>query len=332
MSDHSCPVVPVTLSPHPNADKLAMVHNILGGFHCGVSKSQFSDVTKAAFIPPDSLVPVSHPEFAFLAGAAYAEPHPYAGHARITVKKFRGLYSDGLLVRVPDEMPIGFDAAEHFGVKHYEPVQDEDTRMSADAEGVDGFGDKYDIENLKRYVDTFAGRDVVATEKIHGCNARYQWKHDRMWCGSRSQWKKPGNNVWWASVTPEMTELLKDNEHLMLFGEVYGKVQKGFHYDAPADGQRFVAFDLRDTLRMEWLNHHEMVEICLRYGIPVVPTLYTGPFDLAALTALAEGPPVLGPGAPCREGVVVRSLLESSDAYLGRHILKIVGNGYLELK
>lgn len=35
-------------------------------------------------------------------------------------------------------------------------------------------------------------------------------------------------------------------------------------------------------------------------------------------------------GVPCREGVVVRPVKERHDPRIGRVVLKIVGNGYLE--
>lgn len=334
MSNHSCPVVHVVLSPHPNADKLAMVNGILGGYNCGVSKEQFKSLDRGVFIPPDSLVPVAHPHFKFLETLAYREPHPYAGYARITVKKFRGLYSDGLLVPAPDGMPIGADAAETLGVKHYEPLESvQDTRLSADAEGIEGFGSKYDIENLKRYLGVFRpGELVVATEKIHGCNARYAWRDGRFWVGSRSHWKKEGDNVWWASFTDAMRDFVRMNPGLTLFGEVYGKVQSKFPYDAPG-GQKFVAFDIFDWDTDRWVNHDDALEMLQRNSIPCVPEVYRGPFDYDHLKSLAEGPSVLAPGAvPCREGIVIKALPEKYSPILGRHQLKLVGNGYLELK
>lgn len=336
MSNHSCPVVPVTLTAHPNADKLAMVNGILGGYNCGVSKSEFEGVTKAAFIPPDSLIPVDRECFQFLRGLAFKEGHPYAGLARVTVKRFRGVYSDGLLVKVPDDMEVGTDAAEFLGVQHYEPVNDPawaGNHLSGDAEGIDGFGAKYDIENLKRYSTTFApGEQVVVTEKIHGCNARYAFRDGRHWCGSRSHWKKAEpENVWWLAKTPEMEALLANHPDLVLFGEVYGKVQKGFLYDAPEGGQKFVAFDLWSASTNRWLEYAEFSELCRRYEIPTAPLLYEGPFDLTHMAQLSEGPSTMGV-APCREGVVVRSVPEKWNVSLGRHQLKMVGNGYLELK
>lgn len=332
MSDHACYVVPVELSPHPNADKLAMVNGILGGYNCGVSKTDFAGVSKAAFIPPDSLVPVSHPDFAFLKGAAYREPHPYAGHARITVKKFRGLYSDGLLVKVPDDMPIGADAAAFFGVLHYDPIESESDgkALSADSEGTDGFGHKYDIENLRRHSELMEAHTVVVTEKVHGCNARYQFRNGRMFAGSRSHWKYEGGNVWWAALTSGMRDFCAQYPNVQLFGEVYGKVQKGFDYGAPGEA-RFVAFDAYDTATGTWVEHGTLCTLMRDFGIPVVPELYRGAFDMDKFMSLAEGPSVLCPtGAPCREGVVVKTIPERTHHRHGRLQFKLVGNGYYE--
>ena len=56
---------------------------------------------------------------------------------------------------------------------------------------------KYDIDSMRRYKNVFQdGEPVMITEKIHGANARYCWLNDRLWSGSRTQWKrKAGNSI-----------------------------------------------------------------------------------------------------------------------------------------
>jgi RNA ligase (TIGR02306 family) len=328
------------LETHPNADTLSLVRGILGGYTCGVKTEAFKDECVAVFIPPDSLIPVERPEFAFLKGLAYRDGHPYAGYARVTVKKFRGLYSEGLLVQVPPGFGaanIGEDMAEVLGVKHYEPVPGlaggNRERTDGGSEGIEGFGSVYDLENIKRYSSVFQdGEHVVMTEKIHGCNARYRWKDGRLWCGSRQMWKKDGDNAWWnaARAMPAIETFLQRMPEYTLFGEVYGAVQK-YKYGQEPGKVSFVAFDMFNENLGAWVPHGEFSAMCAVWGIPQVPVVYNGPFSMDKVLEVSEGPSIVSPeGVPCREGVVVKPLAERWHGMCGRAILKSVGNGYLE--
>ncbi|MGH9759840.1 MAG: hypothetical protein ACREAC_03250 [Blastocatellia bacterium] len=83
-STHKVEVVPVVLERHPNADTLSVV-KVFGGYTVCVRTVDFKDGDLGAYIPPDSVVDSSRPEFAFL-----------AGHERIKVKRLRGIVSMGL--------------------------------------------------------------------------------------------------------------------------------------------------------------------------------------------------------------------------------------------
>src|SRR5262249_25793278 len=142
--------------------------------------------------PPDSLVPVDRPEFAFLADKAKQD-----GQARIKAQKFRGVVSFGLLVPAPAGAQIGDDVAELLGVEHYEPpLAGESGKKElftsggvADTPGV--YPTKDDVVAFRRYHTLFTpGEPVVVTEKLDGANARYVWADGRMHCGSRTEWKK----------------------------------------------------------------------------------------------------------------------------------------------
>lgn len=170
MSNHIVEVVPLDLSIHPNADRLlvAKVH----GYTCVTAKDQWEGKDRAAYIPPDSLVDVTRPEFKFL------EPKSKNGIARIKAVKVRGVLSFGLLVPVNTEYPIGSDVASALGVTHYEPPL---RRPSTNVHGVDFGGEaatppsvvtpKYDLESGRRYAHkVFVDNEPVCiTEKIHGC-------------------------------------------------------------------------------------------------------------------------------------------------------------------
>ena len=80
-STHKVEVTPIKLEPHPNADTLSIAH-IFDGYICVVKTTDWQDGQLGAYIPPDSIVDSSRPEFAFL-----------QGHERIRVKRLRGVVS-----------------------------------------------------------------------------------------------------------------------------------------------------------------------------------------------------------------------------------------------
>jgi RNA ligase (TIGR02306 family) len=327
-STHEVTVVPVRLEPHPNADRLAIVR--VWGYTAIVAKDAWSDGALGAYLPPDSLVDVSRPEFAFLAGDAKPK---YGGKARIKAKKLRGVWSQGLLVRAPAGSADGQDVAELLHVEHYEPLPDL-TMSGPVAPPPRGFvGGAYDLESWRKYgASVFVpGETVIVTEKIHGTSARFTCVDGAMNCGSRSQWKvdTPGD-PWWEALrcTPPLRAFCETHPGIVVYGEVYGHVQD-LRYGTRKSEIRFACFDMRRP-DGSWLDADEWQRTCDEHGLPMVPLLWVGPYSPERIEELAEGPSQV-PGADhVREGCVVRPVRERWHEEAGRAVLKIVGNGYLE--
>lgn len=194
-STHRVEVVPLKLERHPNADKLSVAR--VYGFSAVTGTAQWEGATLAAFVPDDTLVPVDHPAFAFLAPKAKYEDGTMA---RIKPIKLRGVQSMGLLVPAPPGSQVGDDVAHHYGVKRYEPpVRGTNGpagglfsggETASPPEGSPSF--KYDLEAGRRYAaEVFTpGEECVYTEKTHGANAKFLFAGGRMHCGSRTEWKK----------------------------------------------------------------------------------------------------------------------------------------------
>ncbi len=139
---HKVEVVRVKLDPHPNADTLSVVqvHN----FTCCVRTADWQDGDLAAYIQPDSIVDTSRPEFTFL-----------EGHERIRVKKLRGIVSMGLLVKAPEGVNVGDDAAEALGVTHYEPPLPLSAGGDVEAPPPGLYAPTYDVESMYRFAHLF---------------------------------------------------------------------------------------------------------------------------------------------------------------------------------
>lgn len=135
----------------------------------------------------------------------------------------------------------------------------------------------------------------------------------------------PGSpNAWWTVAEKlNLEEKLKAYPDVAFYGEVYGPVQKGFHYGSPNEPE-VVFFDAWFTKFNRWASPQELQEMLSALGLPQAPVLYTGPWT-PECRDLAEGLTVLGKGAHIREGIVI----STDDAGAGRRNLKLISESYL---
>lgn len=326
LSTHKVEVVPVRLERHPNADTLSLVR-VFDGYPCIVRTEEWADGDLAAYVPPDSVVDVTRPEFAWLAKGEKTKH-------RVRTIKLRGVQSMGLLLKAPPGANVGDDVADHFGVEHYEPEM-KSACTGGEAEAAPpqlARLSRYDVDSLRRYRHCFRDGELVqVTEKIHGANSRFACVDDRMWCGSRSEWKRESlDNLWWRVMrdTPEIENFCRDFPDYVLFGEVYGWVQS-LHYGLPKNAVRFAAFDVL-TPQGEYLPADHYRSRLADYGVPLVPVLDWIQFDFDRVCQLAEGPSTVFGANHIREGCVAKPSSERWHQSCGRVILKVVGTGYLE--
>lgn len=315
MSIFQVEVVPVILEPHPNADSLSSVK--VYGYTVCVNTVDWKDKKMGAYIPPDSVVP-DNENFAFL-----------QDKTRIKVRHLRGVVSMGLLVPAPAGSEIGQDVAEILGVTHYEPpLQNAKSSGESEASPIGIIAPKYDVENMLRFANLFQEEEpVYVTEKIHGANARYVWHDDRMWCGSKGEWKKQANdNLWWQALqqNPWIETYCRTHPGFVLYGEVFGNVQS-LKYGAKPGHYQVRIFDiLRDG---QWL---ETAALFANKEIQTVPVLGVYPFNLKLLQEMAEGDSLLEGANHIREGIVVRPKIERITTEIGRLQLKLISDAYLE--
>lgn len=189
MSQFECPVVRVTIEPHPNADAIELAR--VGGYLSIVKKGQFRDGDLAVYIPEQSVLP----EW-LLRDLGFWDDMNAKGKLsggagnRVRAIKLRGTLSQGVLLAGncgdepnPDIVLVdaqagqaiasrsfneGQDAAEWLGIAKYEPVVPQSMAgrvAGGDLDATIG----YDFENLKKIPTLFDGlQDVVITEKLHG--------------------------------------------------------------------------------------------------------------------------------------------------------------------
>jgi RNA ligase (TIGR02306 family) len=345
-STHKCEVVPLMLEKHPNADTLSVCR--VFGYTVCTGTEQWKGHEVAAYIPPDSLVDTRRSEFDFLKqeGKYYADSETastvireeHTDYARIRVKKLRGVLSYGMLCPAPAGAKLGDDVAEQLGVLHYEaPIACAGTGGEAE-KPPEGHWPKYDVDSFQRYAQQVfhANEPVICTEKIHGSSGRWVFHNGRMYCGSRTEWKREfpsadsertgAQNLWWRAMYHgvNVEDWCRAHPDIVVYGEVYGSVQKGFNYGLPKDVS-IAVFDLRSG--SDWVDHH--AARLAAPELPWVPTVAECNYDFNKLLALAEGKTLLNKAQHMREGIVVKPLHERSHDEIGRVQLKIVSASFL---
>ena len=275
-------------------------------------------------------------------------------YLRIAVRKLRGVISMGMLLPAPEGSKIGDDVADAMGITHYEPPTMDEIEGSRKHAGDDVapapqmiYAPKYDVESVYKFADCFdAGEMVYVSEKIDGQNARYvstlsapyketspggrvQTCEDYTFhVGSRTEWKKKeGNSNWWRVIeqNPWIQEWMITNPERVMYGEVFGWVA-ALKYGAKQGQLFFRAFDILDG--MEYIDAEQFIA-----EVPEAnraPSLGVMPFDFEKLQALADGPSLIKGSNHMREGIVIKPLKERKHWKLGRVMLKMVSNAYLE--
>jgi len=173
-STHKVEVVKIKkILDHPNADKMKIVK--IWGFTCCVGLNQFKEGDLVAYLQPDSIVPPTK-EYVFLNKGESLDDFPER-RRRITVKKLRGVISQGLLMPAPEGSKEGDDVAEIMNITHYEPAPFSKGKGGGKINSgeqdktPEGYYPHYDVDNFNRYMNVFEEIDceIICHEKIHGC-------------------------------------------------------------------------------------------------------------------------------------------------------------------
>lgn len=112
---------------HPDPDTATLELYDVGGYQVVIKKGQFKDGDLAVYIQPDSVVPQTEPFKFIWEGHVGLDGKVPERRRRITVRKFRKEWSEGLLLPVMDfTEPGGFftegsDISGLLGITHFDP-------------------------------------------------------------------------------------------------------------------------------------------------------------------------------------------------------------------
>jgi RNA ligase (TIGR02306 family) len=362
-----------TIVPLPNADKLEIAKIL--GTQTLVPKGQYRAGDNVVYFPPDVLIPADVSQA--LGVDKYLKHATFDGQkiaCRVAACRLRGTPSYGFMAplsacgarqwsKIMPQLP-GLDVTEWFRAVKYEPPMRVYRGYGGGtgevwgglARAPDNFHRYTDIQSFWKYHRAFTeGMLVRVTEKIHGTNSRVgllrvddEWN---FYGGSHNTARKKidpegRESVYWhplglPGVLEMLTELCNVNAEpkndVILFGELYGPGVQDLDYGILAGEIGWRCYDC--SVNGRYLDWSLLVSMCLFFGVPMVPVLYTGPFYTSLVDELTNGPTtVVDPSTVRakfrgREGIVITSQSETfSDVIGGRLILKSVSADYRDRK
>lgn len=337
MSTHQVDIIEIgEILPHPNPEytRIELTHVL--GWQCCIPKGIYKKGDPAIYIEPDFLVPLAHPSFAFLKKEADTKTQE-----RIRVRKYGGAISQGLIISVPPELshlPVGTNVIEQLGIERYEPP----IPMSSGGMFVGApsslYAPKHDVESMQRYYKNVfvEGEIVIATEKLDGSSARFVWAQDKdgnwkQFAGTHTNWiGEDDKNWWWTALrqNPEIGRWCQNHPNILIYGELFGQTQRRMPYGSKTNDIWFAPFAILD--KNQWIDYDECQRMIAGYSLQWVPLVWRGPFNFEKMLELAEGNSLVPTAHHLREGIVVIPEHERMDQKIGRVMLKVVSNEYLE--
>lgn len=328
MSTYEAIVHKLTFNKHPDADTLSIVP--IDGYTVVVKTEDWKGIEYGVFIQPDTLVDTKDPKFSWLKKDRDIE--------RIKARKFRGVWSTGLLVPAPEGAKEGQDFWEEWKLEHYNPPEPGQSGPSFGGSGrnvkappIFSCLSKYDIENARgKYRNMFVDGEIVWVQhKLNGSNMSVTFTDGKMHVHSRTMWpEEDETNAFWRALNaqPKLIEFCKERPNWLVYGELIGLLPK-YRYDVP-EGQ--VSFRIFDMKREDgsWLDSLDLVAACKFNELLMAPTIGWMEYSFDKMCELAELPCPLG--CKINEGIVVRPKKERVEPKYGRVIGKFVNPLYLE--
>lgn len=365
-ANHTAPVIRIgEILPHPNADKLEITYVMDGAYQVVIGKGNFKTGDLAVYVQPDSVVPQTEP-FKFIWGDHVGlDGTVPERRRRITVKKLRKEYSEGLLVPMGDfaeqlfttNRTDGDDVSDLLGITHYDPDTTVSTQADTsnapktklrypktlkgwfffilhklglrshptDAMTVSFQSPTYDVENQKNYRKAFKAGEQVLVTE------KIHGSNWRALCVDNEMYV--GSHYQWKKRGDNAwwKALTPEIEAFCFQNQgavVFGELtptQGGYSYGQ--DAPTVFPFDVhRDTEAALSVYNWAGNE-----GLTnTVPIIYAGPYDESLIEGWSTGKSLVPGAKNIREGCVIRTVPERYERGLGRVQLKVVSKEFLE--
>ncbi|GAB4324106.1 MAG: RNA ligase (ATP) [Promethearchaeota archaeon] len=313
------------LEPIEGADRIEVARVL--GWSLVVRKGDFEVGDLCVYVELDSILP-ERPEFEFLRPRGF----------RVRTIKLRGQVSQGLalpLSVLPDGTRVeeGDDVTELLGVRKWEPPETVKVEPAGPFPEFLPKTDETRVQAVPGVLERHQGTRFYVTEKVDGTSATFYLVGGRFGTCSRNyEVAERENDPFWSfarkvGLRERMGGIDGD---FALQGELLGpKVQRNRY---GLEERNVFFFNAYDVGRRRYLDYEEFRELVVdRLGLDVVPLVdddFRLPSTVDELVKFADAPSALNPEVP-REGLVIRSAVESVDPELGRLSFKVLNPRYL---
>lgn len=368
MSKFEVLILPIDkVENHPNADRLSLNH--IRGYSAVSNKHddgthRYHAGQLVAYIPVGAVVPES-----LLRSRGYWDEIKEKGFLggpkgdRVQAINLRNVTSQGLIfptVQLPNSSGFWIEngnedkrwVEENAEVTDFLGVTKYQSSYAANVskippEGFDSVEQRlpYEVEDLKKYPDILKGKQVIATELLHGilCVIGFDRKLEKPYFVSDGVNYRNRNinadydNIYTQTAKPIWQRLeayIKEMpavERFYLFGEIIGPNIQDMTYGL--ETTEFRAIDVmmglmgggRDSIPFGFLDIKKY-QLFKWLHIASVPVVWAGEFDRKAIDELANSPSTIGGGM--RKGVVITA--EDENFIDGRRpILKLLSDKFL---
>lgn len=353
----------VSVSPHPGADRLEIC--TVYGFQVVVQKDRYKAGDGVIYIPIDSILPEWLESTLFPEGSKIVLHKHRVRQIKIRKVASQGMVIEPGDIESkinPEYLRLEQNLAGVLGITKYEPPLSGKTgsrlQMARNKPLENARFHRYGgVDNLKWYPHYFDDKEVVIQEKLHGSNCRASyirsspntlWKKVKKFLGLLPAYEychgsnnvqlqeRPDNAGFYGKdvyldVLKKVDAFSKLKQGETIYGELIGPgIQKGYEYGHTE--HHFVLFDVKvekEDGTQEFLDPEQAETYAKERGFDFVPILYRGVFNAVLAKELSMGPSVYCPKEKVREGVVVKSRTEYSNAS-SKKALKIISEAYLD--
>ena len=325
----------INVRPHSNADKLVLV-DILGWQVC-----ERPNVVKpgdlVVYFEIDSMIPAN---VAWLPEPVKNRVKPGEDYCRVRTIKLRGEISQGLIVKVTDQLPIdnpveSQNVTAQLGIKKYKPSRlrvpgGPNQRKESDCEKFPTEllpkTEEYRIQSRPQYLKLMAEKPWYASLKYDGTSATYlMYNNDFKVCSRNYVRERPINVndcIYWLIANEYDLETKLAGKNVAVQGEICGPtIQKnhlGLRYP------QLYVFTVTDLDTKKRYTLDQMLEFCSSTGLsPVMIVDHGTTFQFKSIPKLLKKSEGKYPGTKNeREGLVYRTMDQSLS-------FKVINNKFL---
>ena len=306
----------INIRPIEGADKIEVA--TVDNWNVVVSKNEFKIGDLVVYFEIDSFLPIRE-EFEFLRKNSYKKLADGSEGFRLKTIKLRNQVSQGLIIPLSilntEDVTFsgiwneGDDVTEYLGVTKYDPPLPAD--LAGEAVGYfPSFIQKTDEERIQNLTDNYEDYKkfkFFASEKMDGSSSSFFYNNGEFGLCSRNLQLKfnPDNTFGRIITSNNLEEKLRNyGRNIAIQGEIVGEGVQSNKYKLK--GQKLLVYNIFDIDKYDYVSKSEMLEICEKFQLETVPTIYkefTLTETIEELLEIAKGKSAVNPNTQ-REGLV----------------------------